>query len=241
MGTLPPSDLQLLDQWTRAVGKESLQAFQDDFSNLNEVSLCLVRLDGTPVTVASNRSLACFYIESQNHERCAREHRQLIDRMQATRGPIIDTCYAGLTCFSCPILRARDIVGAFFGGMVRCDTSIPGITGLVGQPEPLMELARLRSIVASLNSTVALLKNVRIARDNTVEETGAALKADFGLTSREIMVLDLVVAGRSNKEIADTLFISEKTVKTHITNILKKTERANRYELSRCCKKYFNS
>lgn len=224
------------------LGKESLQAFQDDFSNLNEVSLCLVRLDGTPVTVASNRSLMCFYIERHNCERCAMEHRQMIERMIETHAAVIDSCYAGLTCFACPVFRNREIVGAFFGGMVYCgDPDAASTPQLVRNNATMMDAPHLRSVVASLGSTIDLLKNVRMARDNTVEETGVALKADFGLTSREIMVLDLIVQGHSNHEIADTLFISEKTVKTHVTNILKKTGRANRYELSRSCKKYFNA
>lgn len=234
------SNFDMLDLWTRSIGKEALQAFQDDFSNLNEVSLCLVQLDGTPVTVASNRSLACHYIESQNPHRCAAEHQRMIDRMAEGHIPTIDTCYAGLTCFACPIFRSKEIVGAFFGGMV-CSSADTASSRLVRENATVMDQMRLRSTVASLNSTIALLKNVRIATDNTVEETGAALKADFGLTSREIMVLDLIVQGRSNQDIADTLFISEKTVKTHVTNILKKTGRQNRYELSRGCKKYFNS
>jgi DNA-binding NarL/FixJ family response regulator len=42
------------------------------------------------------------------------------------------------------------------------------------------------------------------------------------LTTREIEVLKRIVAGRSNKEIASDLFISEATVKTHINSILGK-------------------
>jgi two-component system NarL family response regulator len=42
------------------------------------------------------------------------------------------------------------------------------------------------------------------------------------LTTREIEVLKRIVAGRSNKEIASDLFISEATVKTHVNSILGK-------------------
>lgn len=42
------------------------------------------------------------------------------------------------------------------------------------------------------------------------------------LTDREKEVLSLLVAGKSNREIADTLFISSNTVRTHIQNILSK-------------------
>jgi DNA-binding NarL/FixJ family response regulator len=42
------------------------------------------------------------------------------------------------------------------------------------------------------------------------------------LTERETEVLRLIARGNSNKEIADTLYISETTVKTHVSNILMK-------------------
>jgi DNA-binding NarL/FixJ family response regulator len=42
-----------------------------------------------------------------------------------------------------------------------------------------------------------------------------------GLTAREREVLNLIVAGASNREIAESLYISERTVKNHISHILK--------------------
>lgn len=48
------------------------------------------------------------------------------------------------------------------------------------------------------------------------------------LTAREHEVLQLIVQGKTNREIADTLVISEKTVKNHVTNILKKLNLSDR-------------
>ncbi len=48
------------------------------------------------------------------------------------------------------------------------------------------------------------------------------------LTNREMDVLRQIAAGKSNKEIASVLVISEKTVKTHITNILSKLHLSDR-------------
>jgi len=50
------------------------------------------------------------------------------------------------------------------------------------------------------------------------------------LTDREHQVLELVAAGLSNKEIGQQLFLSEKTVKHHMTNILQKLQVRNRVE-----------
>jgi DNA-binding NarL/FixJ family response regulator len=44
----------------------------------------------------------------------------------------------------------------------------------------------------------------------------------FGLSKREREVLQLLVEGRSNPEIAETLFLSQKTVRNHVTSILNK-------------------
>lgn len=54
-----------------------------------------------------------------------------------------------------------------------------------------------------------------------------------GLTRRELEILEYVVAGRTYGEIARALVISEKTVSSHISNMLRKTGTANRLDLSR--------
>jgi NarL family two-component system response regulator LiaR len=48
------------------------------------------------------------------------------------------------------------------------------------------------------------------------------------LSAREVEVLKLVAQGMPNQEIAETLFISERTVRSHVSNILTKLHLANR-------------
>ncbi|SEB37623.1 response regulator transcription factor [Microbacterium hydrocarbonoxydans] len=50
----------------------------------------------------------------------------------------------------------------------------------------------------------------------------------ISLSSREIEVLELVAAGRSNSEVADELFVSETTVKSHLAHIFSKLDVSSR-------------
>ena len=59
-------------------------------------------------------------------------------------------------------------------------------------------------------------------------ERAATQEAEPTLSPREGEVLQLVAQGATNKEIADSLFISENTVKTHLRNIMEKLHLANR-------------
>jgi DNA-binding NarL/FixJ family response regulator len=51
------------------------------------------------------------------------------------------------------------------------------------------------------------------------------------VTSRELDVLQLVAQGLSNPQIAERLFLSTRTVETHMANLLAKLGAANRAEL----------
>jgi DNA-binding NarL/FixJ family response regulator len=53
------------------------------------------------------------------------------------------------------------------------------------------------------------------------------------LTGRQLDVARLVADGLTNKQIADRLFLSERTVETHITNILNKLGLGSRTQISR--------
>ena len=56
-----------------------------------------------------------------------------------------------------------------------------------------------------------------------------------GLSNREAEVAELVSKGLSNKEVANQLFVTEKTVKFHLTNIYKKMSVKSRAQLIVWC------
>jgi two-component system NarL family response regulator len=73
-----------------------------------------------------------------------------------------------------------------------------------------------------------LLNTIRIVHSGTtsispaIAEKLAERMGTQDLTARELAVLERIVAGRANKEIASDLSISEATVKTHVNNLLSK-------------------
>ncbi|MBB6451833.1 two-component system NarL family response regulator [Salirhabdus euzebyi] len=73
---------------------------------------------------------------------------------------------------------------------------------------------------------------------NEEEEKKAKLAQ---LTNRELDVLQEMMNGKSNKEIANDLYITEKTVKTHVSNILSKLEVHDRTQAALFGVKYLAS
>jgi two-component system, NarL family, nitrate/nitrite response regulator NarL len=108
-----------------------------------------------------------------------------------------------------------------------------------------------RGVVLKDSATAVLLRAIRIVIDGgywigreSVSDLVLALRSveipserpdpasAFGLTQREMQVVDLIVAAAGNKKIAETLAISEKTVKHHLSNIFEKLGVSSRLELA---------
>jgi DNA-binding CsgD family transcriptional regulator len=95
-----------------------------------------------------------------------------------------------------------------------------------------LELADRLGAAPIASDLRALARRARIALARPTRIDGDKLAAVVSVTPRERDILSLVVAGRTYGEIARELFISEKTVSTHISHLLDKTRTANRLELA---------
>lgn len=79
-----------------------------------------------------------------------------------------------------------------------------------------------------------LLLSADLADDlaRAVQESGAPRDRPFGLTPREVEIVESITSGESNRDIARRLDISLQTVKHHLTSIFDKTGTSTRLELA---------
>jgi DNA-binding CsgD family transcriptional regulator len=90
-------------------------------------------------------------------------------------------------------------------------------------------------VVAVMFTALGIWAGLRLTRPKIIKVAGpferddAALKRT-GISGREFEVLELIAAGLSNQDIADRLFVSTSTVKTHVSNLLAKLDASRRTE-----------
>jgi DNA-binding CsgD family transcriptional regulator len=78
-----------------------------------------------------------------------------------------------------------------------------------------------------------LLERIAVLREAIETRPSVPTTYPDGLTQREVEVLRLIALGRNNREVAEELVISLRTVAHHVTSILTKTGAANRTEAAR--------
>lgn len=229
-------------EWIKTVGKSKIQCFQDCFADMFNITLGIFSPDGKPMTVYSNSSLFCHYIITNNRDRCNKEHQHIIERILSKKDTIIYTCYTGITYFACPIFLCTDIVAICMGGGVYLEENKEEHNSNHAKVIPSLSKAKLEDIIKLLENTFNLIninENTNFDDENKKQET----KYDLfflanKLSLREIEIVRHINEGLTNKEISMKLNISEKTVKTHITNILRKLNMKDRLEIVIFCKNY---
>jgi DNA-binding CsgD family transcriptional regulator len=118
--------------------------------------------------------------------------------------------------------NSGELVHDVFHDVVRSANADAFVTAYRGFPRLLLEASRAPESHARLVSIVSAAGDLKIAKAILPGDTSLRLPEYSLLTAREKDILALVSQGFRNREIAQQLFISEMTVKTHVGNILKK-------------------
>lgn len=85
--------------------------------------------------------------------------------------------------------------------------------------------------------TTVVVKEVPVAQKHPFE-TDLRKLGELHITARELEILQLIAAGLSNREIADQLFVSENTVKTHSSRVFDKLGAKRRTQAVQLGKEY---
>ncbi|MBN1780102.1 response regulator transcription factor [bacterium] len=83
----------------------------------------------------------------------------------------------------------------------------------------------------SIVFTRLLVRSIRASAIHMDSASAQHLLERYGISTREEAVIKLILQGYSNRKIGNTLFISQSTVKTHISNIFQKCGVKSRFEL----------
>jgi len=146
-------------------------------------------------------------------------------------GKDLDSCRADFESFGERML-SRDQV-ALFNVSPSLDIEekaiVRGIKGFFYEQEPLEHFPK--GVRAIFNGELWVSREIMTKCILEVKGHDSNSKKDLStLTRREIEILSMLAVGATNEEIAEALFISPNTVKTHIYNIFKKIHVPNRLQ-----------
>jgi DNA-binding CsgD family transcriptional regulator len=113
-------------------------------------------------------------------------------------------------------------------GLQRAETVVIALSVIVITLMLLPRLNRQLKVLLQSHAYLNEFENMSEKQQNVVISQVEPIEK---LTAREEEVLQLILAGKSNKELAEKLFISESTVKTHTHNIYSKYDVRGRAEL----------
>jgi len=218
-----------------------LQYLQDLYSKQFHLSISVFRRDGNEFSVSSNQSLQCAQAALKHPEICQNHLKRMLQQGESRLSNVILTCPFGLTTAVIPLgtLLETDIMTQadyylLIGKIHIRDTSDP--LRLLSDPKvedhryDLVEFKEVTQLIAfNMDLLFGLIKQGSIPLDRSQPLEKGTYDA---LTQREKEILHLISVGMSNQEISKNLFISEQTVKVHVSNILKKLQMKNRTQLA---------
>lgn len=219
-----------------------IQYLQDLYSKHCKFSISLYDQAGIRFLIPSNYSLSCYHSCKEEGAFCQNFSDKLLNQVRKQSSPLFTTCPFGLSIVIFPLglcLETNTTPQADYY-LVVGKTKLSNDKSFIStQQQPLVscksemsieEFKEITQIIAfNMDMILSLVKlqGISLNKKKTIK------KEDYAkLTQREKEILHLVSSGMSNQEIADDLFISDHTVKVHISNILKKLHLNNRTKLA---------
>jgi DNA-binding CsgD family transcriptional regulator len=218
-----------------------IQHLQDLYSKHYKLSLSLYDQDGAKFLVASNYSLFCGQTCAKGEDFCQDFFSKLLQQVKKQSSSLLVACPFGLSTAIVPLGLCLETNAALpadyylIVGKIKLSDG-EGIFSAKSPPADLQgemsrkefkEIAQLIAFNMDMIFSLIKLGGISPHKKKTIK------KEDYAqLTQREKEILHLVSIGMSNQEIAGALFISDHTVKVHISNILKKLRLNNRTKLA---------
>lgn len=224
-----------------------LQRMQDLYSQYFGLTIRVVERDTLKhYTITSNSNSFCAANKEQSPDICLSFHQRMVDG--CTDKITVTSCPFGCMLAVAPLGRSLE-TGSYSTAthyLLVTETSEHsseepaedlGLGGILGSTptassEEREEFRRkVKLMASSFDLVVALLEEEKPQGLAATVGTGDASRVEK-LTKREREIASLASTGMTNQQIADQLYLSEHTVKLHISNILKKLGLSNRTQLA---------
>ena len=122
----------------------------------------------------------------------------------------------------------NDVMVAVPGAVPR---AVPGRRTSSARKEPASTPGRSCSLATCRSTSSASIRSSPCATEALLSSLQVKqLRSQANLSTREREVLELIAKGKTNNAIAESLYISERTVKFHVSSILSKLNVKNRTE-----------
>lgn len=218
-----------------------IQQLQDMFSRHFQVSIAIHSIDNNDITIPSNQNAFChnklMNSDSLCHNFLLQMQEQITDKLIVTTCP--HQCSFAIAPLNGSLEPFNYQAPEYFITIVQnnrksmeelfADFESDSFLANDSQPTEFYEIAQIISF--TFDVIFALMKTEKMGLELEIPE-GFRKEGLNALTMREKEILHLVSNGMSNQQIATQLFISEHTVKAHISNILKKLNLSNRTQLA---------
>lgn len=197
------SDLEVVD--SAANGKEGINKIKQHQPDIALVDIGLPDIDGIEVTQK---------IKSMSKKLIT---KVMILSMHDSEESVIAAFAAGADSYSLKNVDMNDLVNAIHQTYQGNSWIDPAIAQIVLKQAKNKQQAEQNSSWQSVDTVNTATQSI-----NTLDPTYQQVLESYPLTERELEVLELIVSGCSNADIAEKLFITVGTVKTHVCHILNK-------------------